>query len=94
MPVSSRDLAARQPGFVDPPRAYVTVLCPTTLAAAYDPCRRDGLRDPEDQFDSDGQEALVALMRRPTSVQIGWWVRHVRADARHGDRRAGLLDQA
>ncbi|KRF42561.1 hypothetical protein ASH01_17235 [Terrabacter sp. Soil811] len=66
-------------------------VCPTTLAAAYDPCRRNGLRDPEDQFDSDGREALVALMRRDVG-EIGWWVRHVRADA-GGDRR-GVLDHA
>ena len=38
-----------------------------------DVCRdRNELRDPEEQFDFDGQEALVAGMRRDFGG-IGWW---------------------
>ncbi|WP_020141761.1 AAA family ATPase [Terracoccus sp. 273MFTsu3.1] len=38
-----------------------------------DVCRhRNELRDPEEQFDFDGQEALVATMRRGFG-EVGWW---------------------
>lgn len=34
--------------------------------------RRNALRDPEDRFDFDGQEALVDRMRRDFG-DVGWW---------------------